>query len=496
MVLIRGASVIDGTGAPARETDVLLKGSSIAAIGSFSKFKADTVIEGRGFVLSPGFIDVNTDSDHYLTLFTNPVQKDFLLQGVTTIVGGNCGASLAPLLTGSLVSIQKWADTREVNVDWHSVRELLETLERRELGVNFATLAGHATIRRALTRDVMRDLTENELKSFARILEESIAGGAIGFSTGLGYLHGYDAPYAEIKALASVAAEADGIYTTHLRDERGEVVRAAGEAVRIAEETKARTIISHFRPLLGFERQFESALLTIEKSDGDAHFDSYPFDTSIEPIYTLLPSWARGEGLAAMRENIRKPYLADRIYAALPELRGDDVTVALAPGAEYLVGRTLGAFAENRELDLRRGLLELMRVTGLRAVLLMRNVNLDWAVRSLTHARALVASNSPSFGEGANVTRHERMHNTFPRFLASVIGARLLSRERAIEKITSLPARLMRFKGRGVIREGYAADLVLMRDYAVSHVWVNGVCAVEDGRLVPGARAGNILKHS
>src|SRR3989344_3676031 len=163
MILIKQAQIADGTGKPLYRSDILIDGAKISAIGSFTQKKADIIIDGLGLIATPGFIDVNSNSDHYLSLFTNPHQKDFLLQGITTIIGGQCGSSLAPLLYGSLVSISRWASTDLVNVDWHTLAEFFKVLKKMKLGVNFGTLTGHSTIRRDLVGDEIRDLTQTEM---------------------------------------------------------------------------------------------------------------------------------------------------------------------------------------------------------------------------------------------------------------------------------------------------------------------------------------------
>src|SRR3989344_4043514 len=145
MLLIKQAQIVDGSGAKPFFGDILINGQKIVAIGkNLSKKKAETVIDGLGLVAVPGFIDVNNDSDHHLSLFTNPGQKDFINQGITSIIGGQCGASLAPLMYGSLASIGQWVNADMVNVDWMSVRELRQVLSRIELGVNFETLVGYS----------------------------------------------------------------------------------------------------------------------------------------------------------------------------------------------------------------------------------------------------------------------------------------------------------------------------------------------------------------
>src|SRR3989338_9672270 len=177
-LLIKGVQIVDGTGRPQFKGDIFIKDKKISAIGPFGGKSADAVIDGLGAFAAPGFIDVNTDSDHPLTLFSNPSQREFLLQGVTTVIGGHCGASLAPLLYGTLESIRKWADPTEININWHTVGELLKTLDKLPLGVNFATLAGHSTIRRALVGESNRRLTQKELAVFQKILEQSLDEGA------------------------------------------------------------------------------------------------------------------------------------------------------------------------------------------------------------------------------------------------------------------------------------------------------------------------------
>src|SRR3989344_5932270 len=186
MLLIKSAKIVDGSGIrQPYVADVLLNDGEISAIGKFPQKKADIVIDGLGFYLAPGFIDVDTDSDHHLTLFTNPIQQDFLLQGTTTIFGGFCGSSLAPLIYGSLKSIRKWTDTSQINVNWHSVQEFLKELSKLKLGVNFGTLVGHSTIRRSLIGEDFRDLTIPEIEAFKKIVKDSIREGDFGMSSGL-----------------------------------------------------------------------------------------------------------------------------------------------------------------------------------------------------------------------------------------------------------------------------------------------------------------------
>ena len=497
MILIKNAEIIDGTGRPPFKADVLIKDDKISAIGNFVSQKADLVIDALGSQLTPGFIDVNTDSDHYLSIFTEPRQRDFLLQGVTTIFGGQCGSSLAPLLYGTLESIRKWTDPNQINVGWHTVAEFLRVLERQGLGVNFGTLIGHSTIRRALIGETLRDLTVGELEVFKQLVGDGLEEGAFGLSTGLGYAHARQVPYAEIRLLAEIVAKHNGVYATHLRNEKEGLLSSIAETLRLGKEAGVKTIVSHLRPLIGYENDFVAGLEALEHDGGklDIHFDSYPFDTSLVAIYTLLPDWAKNGGLEIMLTNVKTPFLRTRLLKELPVARANDVIIVQAPRADYLVGKTLGQFASNQDLGLKEGLLKLMIITNMRAVILYKNVNMDLAIQSLGREQALVASNGPSLVETASAVKHERLLNTFPKFLEIATSTKMMPIEAAIKKLTSTPAQKFNLADRGVIKEEKIADLVLMKNSKISHVFVNGKLAVKDGSL-ENILAGKVLRRA
>lgn len=502
MVLIKGAKIVDGTGVKSPYVaDVLLKDNRIVAIGKFPQKKADLIIEGLGLYLAPGFIDVNTDSDHHLSLFTNPAQQDFLLQGVTTTFGGMCGASLAPLMYGSLDSIRKWTDTSQVNIDWHTTAEFLKVLNRVKLGVNFGTLVGHSTVRRGIVGEDFRDLTLPELNFFKKTLNESLKAGAFGLSTGLGYAHSKRVPYAEIKELVKIVAENGGVYATHLRDDREGLLAAVAETTKVAIETGAKTLISHFKPIVGFENDYRKAVEYIHQVGGaaDIHFDNYPFDESVVPIYTLLPSWAQVGNLEIMLSYIKNSDIKERLLKELANLDGDNVKIAQALGRDYLLGKTLTEFAENQELSVPEALLKLMTLTGLRAMVFNRNINLDLVTQNLERDQVLIASNGASLPENSKSLKHERFYNTFPKFIEIVTRNKMLSLPQAVEKITSAPAKKFGLKNRGLIKEDNIADLALFSVNSgavkIEHVFVNGKLAVRDGKA-QSVLSGEILRKS
>lgn len=477
---------MDGTGKPAYRADVLIKNDRISAIGTFSPKAANTVIDGLGLTLTPGFIDVNTDSDHYLTLFNNPEQQDFLLQGVTTIIGGHCGSSLAPLFYGSLKSVRKWGDINQVNVDWHSVKELKQTLQKKGLGVNFATLVGHSTVRRDLIGEEFRDLTDSETDIFKNTLEQGMRDGALGLSTGLSSVHASHVSYSEIKKMLSIVAKQKGVYTTHLRDEKEGILESIREISEIAQEINIPTIISHLRPIIGHEFHFNEAMeiLSAGKSAENIYFDANPFAFSILPLYTLLPVWARH---GALEEMLSLLYVPDQRTRILKELKESDINfseiaIAEAKNNPAIAGQTLKAFSETRGMSLPEGLVSLMEITKLQALLTYKNINAGLLTELLFHPKALIGSNSASFRDSEQNMRLERSTGTFNRFLA-LAAERGISQEVAISRITSVPAKILGLQKRGIIAEGAMADITIHKDGKIQHVLVSGIFAVRDGEL-------------
>ena len=192
-----------------------------------------------GKIVAPGFIDIHNHSDSYWRLFLEPQLPSLVYQGITTIVGGNCGASIAPLSSGKIIeSVQKWADIKEVNVNWLSMGEFRQEMEKRKLGLNFATLVGHGTLRRGIIGDDMRRLAEDELDLFKNILEKSLEAGALGFSAGLAYSHEREAKWDELEAMLEIVTRHKKIFSLHLRDEGRDIISAIDEAIDLGQRVR------------------------------------------------------------------------------------------------------------------------------------------------------------------------------------------------------------------------------------------------------------------
>jgi len=454
VILIRNVKVVDGTGQPAYPADVLISGDRISAIGSFPHRKADSIIDGLGAYLCPGFIDVHSQADHYLKIFTDPGQSQYLEQGITTIIGGQDGASLAPLLYGSLKSIQKYTDTNQINVNWHSFAEFTQTLKKLSLAVNFGSLIGHSTIRRDLTHDAFTDLTDPELAVFKKMIGQALAEGGLGLSVGLNTVHARRVPQQEIKELLTEVAAGNGLYAARLRDEKRGLVNAVNETIFVYKATGVRTIIGRFQPLLGSERQFDLALKILEEAGDGIFFDISPQASRLLPAYVLLPEWAQVGGLKEMLAFIADTNNRQRILEWLPKNQGNLVIKETTPAHRYLIGKNLKDFAANRKLSLQRGLLELLLLTEMKLILEVPDVNEEKLKEVILHDRALITSPVAKFLEVAEAQR-------WPL-------------ERAVAKLTSLPARVLGLTARGLIKENYFADLVLIKDKKVQQVLVNG----------------------
>lgn len=499
-LLIRNVEILGGTRDFPEPMDVFVAGDKISSIGHFPAKHADEILDGQGAYLSPGFIDVDNDSDHYLTLFDYPSQDDFLKQGVTTVFGGMCGSSMAPLLYGSLESMRKWGGGEEVaNVNWHTMAEFLAAIDKHPLGVNFGTLIGHSTVRRALVGDELRDLTKNELNVFSATVRRALKEGAFGLSTGLGYVHGRNASPVELKAFAGIVREFDGIYATHLRDLGDGVEGSVNETIALAESSGVKTLISHFVPLAHSREHYLAALKSIEAlpASVDLHFDIYPFDRMLMPIYTFLPLWAQNGGTAKMLENVADPWLAKRILKEMDAFSAEYTTIAQAPGNDFLVGKSLKEVAEIYGVrDPREAMLRLMAETRLRGVMLAKVIDEDLARQALASPRGFIASNAPSFGvmKGRKQLKTELTTSTFPAFL-SLAEHGLLPLRDAVLKITREPAREFGMALRGEIKEGNFADLVCFKNGEFKFTIVNGRVAVKNGEF-QDVFAGRALRHA
>lgn len=497
-ILIKGVQILSGGKRIPDKSDIFISGEKISAIGNFPTKIADYIIDGHGSYVSPGFIDINTDSDHYLSIFSNPIQGDFLRQGVTTIIGGQCGSSLAPLLYGHLDSIRKWAEISRFNVSWHELRELLLILDKKPLGVNFGTLIGHSTIRRDLVGEEIRELTQKELEVFAHVLNQNLSQGGFGLSTGLSYSHSFIAPRSELEYLAQTVRRNDGLYATHLRDMQEGLEASVKETVALVKKTGVKTVMSHFLPVRGREKAYRASLESLEKERGidNLYFDLSPFSTSILPIYTLLPDWAKKGNLERMTAIVLDERSQKKISQEIKLFDPEHILISRADNNDVLVGRSLRDCMELYGLKTpEEALLRVMATTHLKASVFYENVNSEELIKVLSNPRCLIASNAASLSKTSQVILSpERARRTFPKFLSLVEARNIMPIEEAVQRITETPARILNLDKRGEIKEGYYADLTGFQGGEVRFTIVNGHIAFENQELSKSL-AGKILRH-
>lgn len=496
--IIRNARIIDGTGNPWYRSDIAIKGGRIAAIGNLGSKLAHRVIDARERVVSPGFIDVHTHVEGGVERV--PRGDNYLLDGVTTVVTGNCGGSRLPL------------------AEWFA------EIEKTALGLNVSSLIGHNAVRREVMGTANRLATEDELQKMQELVAQGMRDGAVGFSTGLIYIPGTYSNPDEVAALAKVAGKMGGVYASHMRDEGAKVLEAIEEAVRAGRAGGARVQLSHFkidnRRLWGAS---DKSLALVEKyrNEGvDVVIDQYPYDRSSTNLGITLPSWALADGSDAVKERLTNPESRKRVAAdmekRLKELGHEDYSYATVatfkPNPEF-EGKNIS------EINVLKGrpktmeseietILDIIVEGG--AQMVYHSMGQQDVERIIRYPHTAIASDGGirEFGQGMP---HPRSYGTNARVFAEFVRDRkVLTVEDAVRRMTSLPARTFALKDRGLVKEGFAADLLIfdpprVQDKATFQnphqfsegfdwVLVNGVVMVEDGKLTE-ARGGQVLRH-
>lgn len=523
-ILIKNGTIIDGTGEKSFKADIALKKDKIKKIGSLGKARAKTVIDAQEQYIAPGFIDVHNHSDSYWTLFTTPSLESMLRQGVTTIIGGNCGSSLAPLTKGRLIiSIQKWADISEVNVNWLDMKEFLDVLGKRKIGVNFGTLVGHATLRRGLIGEEFRKLKPGEIKMMERMLEDALKEGGFGLSTGLAYSHAKVASTEEIVKLAKIVKKENKTYTTHIRGEAEELIPAIEETLSIAKKSNVSTEISHLKAM-GKKNwpNFAKVIAMIgdaEKKGLDINFDVYPYTATGSVLYILLPDWVAEGGKGMLIKRLKDPGTKKKVIKEMQETKPyeyNKVVVAISPVDKAFIGKKITEIAQAQEVSAEEAVINMLIASEGRVITFFETLNEDNVKAALEHPLGFIASD----GSGYNIdyyTRkkelvHPRCFGTFPRVLGKYVREeKLMDWEQAVYKMTGGPAGKIGLKNRGVLKKGNFADIAIFNPETIidratfenpfqypegiEYVIINGKIAIDKGKYT-GQMAGQVLRKS
>jgi N-acyl-D-amino-acid deacylase len=496
-LVVRHARLIDGTGAPAVDGDLAVRGDRIAAVGRFEG-KGRTEIDAAGRVLAPGFIDVHTHSEEILEL---PVAENFLRMGVTLIVAGNCGSS---------------------RVD---VGEFFAAIERKKIAINFATLIGQGAVRfQVMGGSFARPPTPDEMTRMKDLVDRAMRDGAVGMSTGLIYLPGTFTTTAEIVELAKVVAAHGGIYTSHMRHEDSRIIEALDEVVTVAREAHLPAEVSHIKlsgPTAWGRADEIIAHLDRARASGLAITeDVYAYTASSTGIGdNLIDAPFLEGGRARYRERLADPAQKARMIADMKSFiergkRGDYTYAVIASfkADPRINGKTIPQAAKllrgSDSLDDQiETILDLEARGGAQGV--FHGINEQDLQKFMVQPLTMIASDS-GIREFGNAVPHPRGYGNNARVLGRYVRElKVLTLEDAIRKMTSLPARTFKLGPRGELTPGYLADLVVFdpatvtdpstyddpHHYAVgfNDVIVNGVPVIRDAKLTD-ARPGGPVK--
>jgi N-acyl-D-amino-acid deacylase len=523
-VLIRGGRVIDGAGNPWYRADVAVTGDRIVAVGRVDEPAART-IDADGLFVCPGFVDMHTHSD--LQLLVNPAHEAKVHQGVTLDVLGQDGLSYAPVTDEVLEQVRgqiaAWNDDPPgFDWSWRTVGEYLDRLDRDGIAVNAAYLAPHGTIRMCAMGLDDRAPSGDELAHMKRLLAEALEQGAVGLSTGLTYTPGMYADDDEIVALLEVVREHGGYYTPHHRNYGKRALEAYADCIEIARRSGVPLHLAHAHlgyPINKGKAPELLAMIDRARDEGiEVTLDTYPYLAGSTYLHAFLPSWMHVGGSAATIERLRDPDLRERLRAEIEDEGSDgfheipmDWSIVVISGARLPANRAwigssvadAAAAAGARPIDF---VCELLADEALGVSCISHSGNEENVRTTMAHWSHTAGSDGILVGDRP----HPRSYGTFPRYFAVYVRELgILTWEQAVRKMTSLPAQILRFPDRGLLRPGMAADVTCIdpetiHDSAtyenprqlpegIPYVVVNGTVVVDDGRHT-GALAGRALR--
>ncbi|MFI1398393.1 amidohydrolase family protein [Streptomyces sp. NPDC020681] len=514
-LVIRDARVIDGSGGPAYRADVGLDGGRIAAIRrqGAPALSARRTLDAHGLALSPGFIDMHAHSD--LALLRDPDHSAKAAQGVTLEVLGQDGLSYAPADDRTLAEVRRsitgWnGDGSDIDFDWRTVGEYLDRLDRQGIAVNAAYLVPQGTVRMLAVGWDDRPATDAELRRMKQLVAEGLEQGAVGMSSGLTYTPGMYANDSELTELCRVVARYDGYYCPHHRSYGAGALQAYEEMVQVTHEAGCALHLAHATMNFGVNKGRAPDLLALlDKAlaeGADISLDTYPYTPGCTTLVAVLPSWASEGGPEAVLTRLQDDATAERIRHHLEELGSDgchgvpiewdtiEISGVSEPGLTSYVGSTIEQSATIRG--------EVPWITARRLLIedrlgstILQHVGHEENVRAIMRHRVHTGG---SDGILQGLKPHPRAYGTFPQYLgryARELG--ILSLEETVAHLTSRPAARLRLTDRGLVREGYRADLVLFDPDTVAagstfetprtlpvgipHVLIDGRFVIEDG---------------
>jgi len=505
-IIIKGGTIIDGSGNEPIKGDVLIEGDKIVAVVESIGTTEGKLFDARGFVVCPGFIDIHSHTD--FTLYKNPLCESKLRQGVTTEVVGNCGFSPAPVnlsyfeeLVDFLTNTTYIKEDEKLFWHWKSQKEYLEFAFSKGVAVNIASLVGHGTLRISVGGAGNAPLKASQLEHLLEILEREIDLGAKGLSLGLQYEPGKFADKKELYAIGSLLASKSALLSVHMRDEGDWVEENVKEMIELSFKTGVNLQISHLKAegknnWGKSERLIQIIDAAKRKRKCSIDYDVYPYKAFGSSLMDLLPSWAKEGGFSKLfkllnDETASKAILKEMntIYSGKKDWSDYRITFVAGPNKFY-EGQSIEEIAKMKKCTPEESILDLIRENRGAIKMVVFGMCDSDVERLLSYKEAIIASDGRAVapkGELGEGKIHPRYYGTFPRVLGHYVRDRgLFTLEEAVKKMTYLPAKKVGLEKRGLLREGYFADIVVfdpteIRDLATfqnPHVFAKGIKAV------------------
>ena len=513
-ILIKNATIFDGTGSRSFRSNVVVKNGKILKIGEQVDEQLCThVFNADKRYLCPGFIDINNLSDHYLTLLSNPGCANLIKQGITSIIIGHSGSSLAPLIKNQMLSFEPWVDISGLNVNWRSFKTFFEFLESKKLGVNVGSLVGWNVIRSGLIGENFKNLSNYELKQLLILVKQSMKEGALGVSFGFGYPTGRAISKREVISVHKEIKKFNPLFSFNLRDEDGAFVVAVKEILDISKDDKINTLITGLKVQNDENGLFDEGLKLIENHNinyGDnIYFSLYPYDYTCQSLFNLLPDWLTIGGSEGIKKNI---YDKDILKKLIKELKDKKsffkklILIDIDNKYKVLKGMSFEKIAKNMNLTIEEAIVKILQMTQKKVIVLNQNLLLSNIDKGIKNSHGIVASDG--FSIDGNIFVDQRSTNSMIKFLSSY--QKVMTFENLIYKITGLPKERLGLKNKGYIKIGMDADLVLINPQNLSDqssiqkpmidpkgvetVIINGRIAYNNGDI-SSETCGKILKR-
>ena len=510
-VIIRNGRVIDGSGAPAETKDILLENNSIADIGDFENITAERIIDAKGMVVCPGIIDMHSHVDATHTFY--PETESYIAQGITTVVTGNCGFSLAPK---SQAGIEQAAATMGQTAyltpfsEWESFGSYLDFVTKNGVSLNLFPLVGQGTVRTAVMGHSAQHPTDAQIEQMQDLVIQSMDEGAGGISTGLIYSPGSYASTDELVEVTRPVGKRNGIYFSHVRGEADTLLDAIREEITIGKKTGAAIQHCHYKAM--HPKNWDKAAKGLQMIEAactegiNMSADMYPYTAGSSGLIYLLPQWALEGGIKDILVRLADPSDRKRMMEDMrsDELYGvEDWGKVLIPNSvnPKHIGRTVAEMADEETKTPQEWVFDAILETGGTISIIMytgSEENLKMQMRFPNMMFGTDGVGLPFEGPMAIGAPHPRNFGTYPRILGKYVREeKVISLEEAIWKSTGFPAQKLLLRNRGLIRKGYKADILIFnpetiidkadfinpyqRPVGIEIVIINGVVVMEQG---------------